>query len=831
MAALNFPNSPSLNDTHTENGVTFKWNGAAWDRLGDIGAQGAVGAQGATGSTGAQGATGPVAGSSSQVVYKDGSNNPAGSSSFTFDGTNLTVGGNVSIGGTLTYEDVTNIDSVGVVTARAGVKVPDSQKIFLGTGDDLQIYHDGSVNRIRSDVLTVIEKNDSEDMASFMPDGAVVLFHNGSQKFETTSSGIKVSGSFPDIIINDTDTTNDNFRILHNSGGTQLQVDPNNVSSGSYLLAAIDGSEKLRITSGGNLQVKGGNLHLDSNAELALFEDNTSGTYTNSAKIAFDFSGNVARMRSSTNGSATIRPLAFYTGNTERLRINADGNIGVGVANPTQKFMVKGIIASEATNSTNNWMAYTYTDNTFRLNYNGAGDDEVVVTSGGNISVGSATGRDFSLLDGIVTNPANGSAGILINSSSSSHNAYLGFSYGSGSSTSHADQFSAYIGRVGDNTLILGTNNNIRARVTSGGDLGLGVSGGMNQAGTLYIQGGQGVRWTHTSDGTLYGDHYVSADGQHVFRSGSGLTERLRIKSDGVVQVANRLTSGNIHHTPYLLTASEEAVVQWQMSQVTYNSSEEAFQLSYGSSYLSKSFFFGYNIDGALGYTFEILGKHVKGYFYMKLYYSDGTDSGNWSISGWGPSSYSTNTITVPTNKKVRGFHINSSSSISGYELYIKEIKIRRISTETNAPNDINIPDPMQFLNVAGGRTGIRTKVHSNNGFRAGSSNGAGMFELASSAGNTNIDTGIGINASNGGGAMMVLASRNTSNGTSTGAGMYLLNFRYDGNHVPAVTFIGGNNICTFGKTAGNNLTVNCGSGNWSVAAFFGGYGIGNMMS
>ena len=35
----------------------------------------------------------------------------------------LHVGENVSIGGTLTYEDVTNIDSVGVVTARLGVKV------------------------------------------------------------------------------------------------------------------------------------------------------------------------------------------------------------------------------------------------------------------------------------------------------------------------------------------------------------------------------------------------------------------------------------------------------------------------------------------------------------------------------------------------------------------------------------------------------------------------------------------------------------------------------------------------------------------------------------
>ena len=35
----------------------------------------------------------------------------------------ITASGNVSVGGTLTYEDVKNIDSVGVVTARTGIKV------------------------------------------------------------------------------------------------------------------------------------------------------------------------------------------------------------------------------------------------------------------------------------------------------------------------------------------------------------------------------------------------------------------------------------------------------------------------------------------------------------------------------------------------------------------------------------------------------------------------------------------------------------------------------------------------------------------------------------
>ena len=36
---------------------------------------------------------------------------------------NLTVSGNVGVGGVLTYEDVTNIDSVGIITARSGINV------------------------------------------------------------------------------------------------------------------------------------------------------------------------------------------------------------------------------------------------------------------------------------------------------------------------------------------------------------------------------------------------------------------------------------------------------------------------------------------------------------------------------------------------------------------------------------------------------------------------------------------------------------------------------------------------------------------------------------
>ena len=41
-----------------------------------------------------------------------------------FDGPfdSLNISGNLSVGGTITYEDVTNVDSIGVITARSGIQ-------------------------------------------------------------------------------------------------------------------------------------------------------------------------------------------------------------------------------------------------------------------------------------------------------------------------------------------------------------------------------------------------------------------------------------------------------------------------------------------------------------------------------------------------------------------------------------------------------------------------------------------------------------------------------------------------------------------------------------
>ena len=65
MTAIDFPNSPSVNDTHTVGDRTWKWNGSVWGvvravdlLVGPTGATGPTGAIGATGNTGAAGSTG-----------------------------------------------------------------------------------------------------------------------------------------------------------------------------------------------------------------------------------------------------------------------------------------------------------------------------------------------------------------------------------------------------------------------------------------------------------------------------------------------------------------------------------------------------------------------------------------------------------------------------------------------------------------------------------------------------------------------------------------------------------------------------------------------------
>ena len=120
-------------------------------------------------------------------------------------GTTGTFSGSVSIGGTLTYEDVTNIDSVGIVTAREGVFIPDNKELKIGNtagSPDLKIYHDTSDSIIQGSVPTVLRSNllllknfdNSKSFIRCTNDNNVEIYYNNSKKLNTEAGGVLISG-------------------------------------------------------------------------------------------------------------------------------------------------------------------------------------------------------------------------------------------------------------------------------------------------------------------------------------------------------------------------------------------------------------------------------------------------------------------------------------------------------------------------------------------------------------------------------------------------------------------------------------------------------------
>ena len=212
----------------------------------------------------------------------------------------INVGGDVTIPGVLTYEDVTNVDSVGIVTAQAGIRVTGGS-VGIGTATPstpLEIYSDPSAAwkfRINTSV---------SDGAGFYQ---------------------RANGDFEVVL---RDASNNNNYIAGTSGGLQF------VTGGS------GGSEKLRITSGGAvgintttpispLEIQGVGGVNDSRITFTRH-----GTPSNNSVIGELFyrigTDSVAGMGAYRESAMDDAYLAFYTQPTsgsyaERLRITSAG--------------------------------------------------------------------------------------------------------------------------------------------------------------------------------------------------------------------------------------------------------------------------------------------------------------------------------------------------------------------------------------------------------------------------------------------------------------------------------------------------------------------------
>ena len=122
-------------------------------------------------------------------------------------GAAATFTGNVTIGGVLTYQDVTNIDALGIGTFREGIFLPDTKKIELGNSagsGDLQIFHDGNNSIIKDNgtgAIRILGGNtafmnaaENKTSATFNTATSVDLRYNNSLKFQTTNTGAVVTG-------------------------------------------------------------------------------------------------------------------------------------------------------------------------------------------------------------------------------------------------------------------------------------------------------------------------------------------------------------------------------------------------------------------------------------------------------------------------------------------------------------------------------------------------------------------------------------------------------------------------------------------------------------
>ena len=176
---------------------------------------------------------------------------------------------------------LTKVDDRGLKTP---IDLQDNEKIRLGTGNDLELYSDGTTSFLKSDDLRLRSTGD-EAMLRCIGNGAVELYHNGSKKLETTSYGTAVSGiltSTGDIKTgNDTakfvSGASDDLQIYHDGSNSYVQ----DAGAGNLVLK---GSEVV-IQSGNSTETK---AVFNNDGAAELYYNNVKKLATTATGIKLD---------------------------------------------------------------------------------------------------------------------------------------------------------------------------------------------------------------------------------------------------------------------------------------------------------------------------------------------------------------------------------------------------------------------------------------------------------------------------------------------------------------------------------------------------------------
>lgn len=186
------------------------------------------------------------------------------------------------------------VSSVGGAT---GVDFNDSIKARFGTGNDLEIYHDGSNSRIVNatgemqnfaDTWRVVSNSGSnENMLRATYNSGIELFHDNALVLNTDAYGIEVSAP---------NTSNDSIVLINGAEGRsaqlRLQADEGDDNSDLWRFVA-DTDNKLKIQSYADGSWENC-IHTSANGNVELYDNNIKRfeTTSNGATIAGDLGDN-----------------------------------------------------------------------------------------------------------------------------------------------------------------------------------------------------------------------------------------------------------------------------------------------------------------------------------------------------------------------------------------------------------------------------------------------------------------------------------------------------------------------------------------------------------
>ena len=159
-------------------------------------------------------------------------------------------------------------------------------KLLVGAGEDLQLYHDATNSVIDNNTGNLYINSagdvylcpkDSEAGVYVRADGSVELYYDNAKKFETISTGVKVTGN---LHLNGGSSGTNSYIYTNNAAGIIYQADDNGHTFQTYASSAWN--TRLTITDGGNVRVPdNGKFTAGASDDLQIYHDGTNSYIVN----------------------------------------------------------------------------------------------------------------------------------------------------------------------------------------------------------------------------------------------------------------------------------------------------------------------------------------------------------------------------------------------------------------------------------------------------------------------------------------------------------------------------------------------------------------------